>query len=176
MLPRNRRATNGYYISSFGQTISMFSWICRRLRYIRWECAICLMLLSHLNIYQHSGLGNSMDYIVQGIAKSWTWLSDFHFSFLFKSGVYWCLIVNRSLLLIFSYQLCLTLCHPRDYSKPGSPVHHHLLEHAQTHAHRISDAIQPSRPPSSPSLLTSIFPSIRVFPNESVLHIRWPKN
>ena len=44
-------------------------------------------------------------------------------------------------------------------------------EHAQTHVHWVSDAIQPSHALSSPS----IFPSIRVFSNESALPIRWPK-
>ena len=72
-------------------------------------------------------------------------------------------------------QLCLTLCDPLDCSTPGLPVHHQLPELAQTHVHQVSDAIQPSHPLSSPSPPTSIFPSIRVFSNESVLHIRWPK-
>ena len=49
------------------------------------------------------------------------------------------------------------------------------LELAQTHVHRVSDAIQPSHLLSSPSLLPSIPPSIRVFSNESTLHMRWPK-
>ena len=40
-----------------------------------------------------------------------------------------------------------------DYSTPGLPVHHQLLELIQTHAHRVSDAIQPSHPLSSPSPL-----------------------
>ena len=40
--------------------------------------------------------------------------------------------------------------------------------------HQVGDAIQPSHPLSSPFLLPSIFPSIRIFSNESVLHIRWP--
>ena len=62
-----------------------------------------------------------------------------------------------------------------DRSTPGCPVHHHILEFTQTHVHRVSDAIQPSHALSSPSLLPSIFPSIRVFSNESALHIRWPK-
>ena len=62
-----------------------------------------------------------------------------------------------------------------DCSMPGSPVHHQLLEIAQTHVHWISDAIQPSHPLSSPSPPASVFPSIRVFSNESVLHIRWLK-
>ena len=61
-------------------------------------------------------------------------------------------------------QLCLTLCNPMDCSTPGFPVHHQLPELAQTHVHRVGDAIQPSHPPSSPSPLPSIFPSIRVFP------------
>ena len=58
---------------------------------------------------------------------------------------------------------------------PGLPVHHQLPEFTQTHVHGLGDAIQPSYPLSSPSPLPSVFPSIRVFSNESVLHIRWPK-
>ena len=67
------------------------------------------------------------------------------------------------------------LCDPMDCSTPGFPVHHQLLELAQTQVHCVSDAIQPSHPLSSPSLPTSVFPSISVFSNESVLRIRWPK-
>ena len=48
-------------------------------------------------------------------------------------------------------QFCPTLCNPMDCSTPGFPVHHQLLELAQTHVHRVSDAIQPSHPLSSPS-------------------------
>ena len=64
-----------------------------------------------------------------------------------------------------------------DCSMPGFPVHLQLLELAQTHVHQVSDAVQPShlilcRPLL---LLRPIFPSIRVFSNESVLHIRWLK-
>ena len=55
---------------------------------------------------------------------------------------------------------------------PGFPVYHQLAELSQTHVHRIRDAIQPSHPLF---FLPSIFPSIRVFSNESVLRIRWPK-
>ena len=58
---------------------------------------------------------------------------------------------------------------------PGLPVHHQLTELAQTLVHQVNDAIQPSHPLSSPSPLASIFPSIKVFSNESTLHIRWPK-
>ena len=46
---------------------------------------------------------------------------------------------------------CLTLWNPMNRSTPGLPVHHQLPEFTQTHAHRISDAIQPSHPLSSPS-------------------------
>ena len=62
-----------------------------------------------------------------------------------------------------------------DCNTPGFPIHHQLLEIAQTHVHRVGDAIQPSHPLSSLLFSPSIFPSIRVFPNESVLHIQWPK-
>ena len=48
-------------------------------------------------------------------------------------------------------QLCPTLCNPKNRSTPGLPVHHQLPEFTQTHVHRVSDAIQPSHPLSSPS-------------------------
>ena len=47
-------------------------------------------------------------------------------------------------------QLLPTLCHPMNRSMPGFPVHHQLLDFTQTHVHRVSDAIQPSHPLSSP--------------------------
>ena len=48
-------------------------------------------------------------------------------------------------------QSCPTLCDPMNHSTPGLPVHHQLPEFTQTHVHRVSDAIQPSHPLSSPS-------------------------
>ena len=48
-------------------------------------------------------------------------------------------------------QLCPTLCDPMNCSTPGFPVYHQLPEFTQTHVHRVSDAIQPSHPLSSPS-------------------------
>ena len=48
-------------------------------------------------------------------------------------------------------QSCPTLCDPMNLSTPGLPVHHQLPEFTQTHVHRVSDAIQPSHPLSSPS-------------------------
>ena len=70
-------------------------------------------------------------------------------------------------------QSCPTLCDPMDCITPGFAVHHQLTELAQAHVHRVGDALQPPHPLSSPS--PPAFPSIRVFSNESVLHIRWPK-
>ena len=48
-------------------------------------------------------------------------------------------------------QSCPTPCDPMECSTPGLPVHHQLLELAQTHVHWVSDAIQPSHPLLSPS-------------------------
>ena len=70
-------------------------------------------------------------------------------------------------------QSCLTLCDPMNTS--GFPDHHQLLQHAQTHVHRVGDAIQPSHPLSCPSSPAFNLPSIRVFSKESVLRITWPK-
>ena len=50
-------------------------------------------------------------------------------------------------------QSCPTLCDPMNRSTPGLPVHHQLPEFTQTHVQRVSDAIQPSHPLSSPSPL-----------------------
>ena len=72
-------------------------------------------------------------------------------------------------------QSCPTLWDHMDCSAPGFPVHHQLPELAQTH---VIESVMPSnhlilcRPLL---LLPSIFPSVRVFSNESVLPIRWPK-
>ena len=66
------------------------------------------------------------------------------------------------------------LCDPMDYSTPGFPVHHQLPELAQ---HMSVELVMSSnhRILCCPLLLLpSIFPSIRVFCNQSVLCIRWP--
>ena len=55
------------------------------------------------------------------------------------------------------------ICDPRDCSKPGFPVHHQLLELTQTHAHWVSDAIQPSHPLLSPSPLAFNLPQHQFF-------------
>ena len=72
-------------------------------------------------------------------------------------------------------QSCLTPCDPMDCSTPGLLVHHQLLELTQLMSIK---SVMPSIhlilcPPLL--LLPSIFPSIRVFSNESALLIRWPR-
>ena len=79
------------------------------------------------------------------------------------------------MLLVTSVQLslvtqsCPTLHDPMDHS---FPVHHQLPEFTQTHLHWVGDDLSLCR---HLLLLPSIFPSIRVFSNKSVLRIRWPK-
>ena len=73
-------------------------------------------------------------------------------------------------------QLCLTLCDPMDCSTPGLPVHHQFLELLKLMSIK---SVMPSNHlilccPLLP--LPSIFPSIRVFSNESVLCIRWMRS
>ena len=72
-------------------------------------------------------------------------------------------------------QSCPSLCDPMNPSTPGFPVHHQLPEFTQTHVHRVGDANQPSHLCRPLLLLPPIPPSIRVFSNESSLHMRWPK-
>ena len=73
-------------------------------------------------------------------------------------------------------QLCLTLCNPMDCSTPGFPVHPtnswNLLKLMSIESVMPSNHLIFCCPLL---LLPLIFPSIRVFSNESVLHIRWPK-
>ena len=61
-------------------------------------------------------------------------------------------------------QLCLTLCDPMDWRVPGLPVQHQLPELAQTHVHRVGDAIQPSHPVTPFSSCLHSFPASGSFP------------
>ena len=72
-------------------------------------------------------------------------------------------------------QSCPTLCDLMDCSTPGFPVHHQLPELTQTYVHKGGHAIQYLILCHPLLLPPSIFPSIRVFSNEPVLRIRWPK-
>ena len=71
-------------------------------------------------------------------------------------------------------QLCPTLWDPMNRSMPGLPVHHHSWSSPKLIP---IDSVMPSNHLilCHPLFLPSIFPSIRVFSNESALHIRWPK-
>ena len=60
-------------------------------------------------------------------------------------------------------------------STPGLSVHHQLPEFSETHVHRVSDATSHLILCCPLLLLPSVFPSIRVFSNESTLRMRWPK-
>ena len=68
-----------------------------------------------------------------------------------------------------------TLCEPINCSTPGLPVHHQLPELIRTHVHSVGDAIHHLILCHPLLLQPSIFSNIRVYSNESVLHIRWPK-
>ena len=70
---------------------------------------------------------------------------------------------------------CLTLCDPMDCNTPGFPVLHYLLEFAHTLSIKLVMASNHLVFCCPLLLLPSIFPSIRVFSNESVLRIRLPK-
>ena len=99
---------------------------------------------------------------VHGVAKSWTRRSNWtELKFVLMAFSDQTLPVvlmfdnSDYRLLLFQFGsvtlLCSTLCHSTDCSRPGFPVHHQLPEFTQTHAHRVSEAIQPSHLLSSPS-------------------------
>ena len=81
-------------------------------------------------------------------AEEYTFFSKAHRIF---SMIYFILGHKSSLQLTSVAQSCPTLCDPMNCSTPGLPVHHQHPEFTQTHVHRVSDAIQPSHPLSSPS-------------------------
>ena len=107
---------------------------------------------------------------------------------LLLSFIFLITLIHRSLLPGFSRYLaklqssvqltsqsCLTVCDPMNCSTPGLSVHHQLLESTQTLSIVL---VMPSNHLILCHLLLllpSVFPSIRVFSNESALHIRWPK-
>ena len=69
---------------------------------------------------------------------------------------------------------CPALCNCMDCSTSGFPALHHLLEFAHIYAHWISDAHLTISSSVAP-FTSSLFPSIRLFSNESALHIKWSK-
>ena len=82
---------------------------------------------------------------------------------------------NKAQSVQFSHSVVSNSLEPMDYCMSGFPVHHQLLQLAQTQVHGVRDTIQPSHPLSSSSPPTFSLYSIRVFSSESVLLIRCPK-
>ena len=109
--------------------------------------------------------------IKQQLDYSWSCLRSEHTIFLFPG----CSTVPSAVQSSSVTQSCPTLCDPMNHSTPGLPVHYQLLEFTKLMS---IESLMPSnhlilcRPLL---LLPSIFPSIRVFSNESALRIRWPK-
>ena len=98
--------------------------------------------------------------VVIGTLSTYTYTPTFHIpqpSQFYKIQVPWKALQIRSVA-----QQCPTLCDPMNRSTPGLPVHHHLPEFTQTHVHRVSDAIQPSHPLSSPSPPAPIYLTLNV--------------
>ena len=63
----------------------------------------------------------------------------------------------------FSRSVVSHSCDPMNHSTPDLPVHHQLPESTQTHVHRVSDAIQPFHPLSSPSS-----PALKLSPHQGL--------
>ena len=76
------------------------------------------------------------------------------------------------LFLLFSCSVVSDSLQHRGLQHTSFPVFHHLPEFAQTHVHRVGDAIH--HLVLCHPLLPSLFPSTRVFSSESALCIRWP--
>ena len=97
---------------------------------------------------------------------------------LFVRTIIVCSLVRLEFDIQFSSvaQSCLTLCNPMDCSMPGFPIHYQsrsLLKLMSIELVMPSNHLNLCRPLLLPS---SIFPSIRVFSNESALRIKWPKH
>ena len=120
-------------------------------------------------IYQHRGRSMGLEGKYYGLCPplgTEPELQDFKLAITFEEEFCCCCSVAN---------LCPTLCDPMDCSTPGSPVLLHLLEVLTLMS---VESVMPSNHPilCHPLLLPpSIVPSIRVFSNESVLCIRWPK-
>ena len=121
-----------------------------------WEAHICHeseseVVQSYLTLCDPvdcSSSGSSVHGILQARILEWVAIS-------FSRGSSW--PMDRTQVSCITDQIrslaqsCPTLCDPMNRSTPGLPVHHQIPEFTQTHVHRVSDAIQPSHPLSSPS-------------------------
>ena len=102
--------------------------------FCQWIGKLNLVKVSHSQIYIQ--IKSDLNQIPLCFCMSETWQADSKFT------------------LLFSHLVISDPCDPKDCSTPGFPAHHQLLELAQTHVLRVSDAIQPSHllsPPSPPA-------------------------
>ena len=118
------------------------------------------------NPLQCSCLENHMDgwawqAIVHGVALIQTWLNDWHYT---SSNIQFSSVT----------QSCPTLCDPMNRITAGLPVHHQIPESTHTHVHWVNNAINNLVLCRPLLLVPSIFPSIRIFSDESALRRRWP--
>ena len=104
--------------------------------------SIFLLIFKHLALFQSYFI-----IFIDACHCVWKIVEDLMVLSFYKEDFFWRLVQFSSVT-----QSCLTLCNPMDCSTPGFPVHHQLPEIAQTHGHRVSDAIQESHPLPSPSL------------------------
>ena len=104
--------------------------------------------------------------------QNWSVHTKDHYSSLKRKGILTC----HSFPFSSVTQSCPTLCDSMDCSTPGFPVHHQLLELAQSYVHRVGMPSNHLILCHLHLLLPSIFPSIRVFSKESVICIRWPEH
>ena len=127
----------------------------------------------------YSPLGSSVHGVFQARILEWVAMPSYIFPTLgWNPSLLHCgqmFFLTAAKPLLFNRSVMSDSLRPHGLQQPGFPVLHYLQEFAQTHAHWVIDAIQPSHPPLPPLLLPSIFPSIRVFSSETALCIRWPK-
>ena len=117
---------------------------------------LCLTLCDHMDCNLP---GSSVHGILQARILEWVAISYFRGSswprdqtqISYTAGRFFTIWATSSVLFSSVAQSCPTPCNPMNRRMPGLPVHHQLPEFTQTHVHRVSDAIQPSHPLSSPS-------------------------
>ena len=117
---------------------------------------LCLTLCDHMDCNLP---GSSVHGILQARILEWVAISYFRGSswprdqtqISYTAGRFFTIWATSSVLFSSVAQSCPTPCKPMNRRMPGLPVHHQLPEFTQTHVHRVSDAIQPSHPLSSPS-------------------------
>ena len=125
-------------------------------------------------------------HVVAGVGHNWSNWSWTHkplkpVNFIFQVCIWFFNILNIPCLILLSLQFssiaqsCLTLWDPMDYSMPGLPVHHQLRGLLKLMSTELVMSSNQLILCCHLLLLPSIFPSITVFSNESVPHIRWPK-